>query len=158
MSEGSAHCCRRPGDFCGRVSHSAVAGGTSVAGTVSIVDLFPTFAHLAGVMLPNDRTYDGQNIYSLLTGDTTSLPGPGIGGRREMLVYYRSHAAALRSGRYKYVDPGWWSPHRHMFDLAEDLGEGRNLVESEPELATQLLERLTDLAFQTSRGGRPIQN
>ncbi len=59
------------------------------------MDVFPTFAHLAGAPLPQDRILDGKNIWPLLTQ-------PGAKSPREAFYYYFANELhAVRSGPWK---------------------------------------------------------
>jgi hypothetical protein len=68
------------------------AGKTSDA-IVTTMDLLPTFASLAGVPLPHDRTIDGKNILPLITGKTAQSP-------HESYFYYcYTHLHGVRDDR-----------------------------------------------------------
>ena len=49
-----------------------VPRGIEISVPTSAMDLFPTIASLAGVELPSDRVIDGQDLTSLLKGETTA--------------------------------------------------------------------------------------
>jgi len=131
--------------------------GREISERVSSLDLFPTFVGLAGAELPRDRPYDGRDVWDLLSGEIDRLPGTASDGGRELVTYYGNQPAALHSGDLKYVAPGWWSPHPHLFDLSTDLTESRNLVNLEPDLAAALAQRLDELWGEHLIGARRPQ-
>jgi arylsulfatase A-like enzyme len=129
-----------------------IPAGRVVREPANVVDVFPTVVALAGGQLPTHRRYFGQDIQGLLRGDVARLPGPGIDGGREFLVYVGDDAVAIRSGRYKYVWDGFWSVQPGLFDLDADPGEDRDLSRSQPELERRVLERLDALARAVQAG------
>jgi arylsulfatase A len=109
-------------------------------------DLFSTIMEIAGVPYHKNRV-DGVSLIPLLTGESTTLG-------REALNWHYPHyhndggvpSGAIRMGRYKLIE--WYEgalagigPVASLFDLEGDIGETRNLVDDEPELARSLLER-----------------
>lgn len=132
-----------------------VRGGRVITEPASALDVFPTVVTMAGGALRRDRTYHGLNLAGLFTGEATRLPGNGIDGGRELLTYSSGNAVALRSGRYKIVGTGFWSPTPGLFDLEADPGEQFDLTKSKPELAAQLWDRLDALAREVGRGAPP---
>jgi arylsulfatase A-like enzyme len=127
-----------------------ILSGRTIAEPTSILDVFPTVLALAGGRLPSDRSYGGQDIHLLLTGETNRIPGPGEDGGRELLAYIGREPVALRSGTWKYLKSGYWSPTSGLFDLATDPGEGNDLRAARPELAARLAERLETLAGEVA--------
>lgn len=124
-----------------------IAPGRTIAESTSVMDLFPTALALAGGRLRADRSYDGQDITRLLTGEATRLPGLGIDGGRELLVYISQSAVGLRSGKWKFLRNG----PPALYDLEADPGERSNLGPQHPDLASQLEQRLDALAAQVAR-------
>jgi len=111
----------------------------------STLDLFPTFLALAGGALPTDRKYDGQDITKLLTGELTKLPGPGVDGSREFLFWFGPNAVAVRSGKWKYLRPGFWSQIPALYDLEADPGEQKDLSKTFPDMADRLSRRFDEI-------------
>jgi arylsulfatase A-like enzyme len=113
----------------------------------STLDLLPTFAAAASAPLPTERGgIDGIDLLPLLSGAVSRLSGPGIGGGRELLHYYAATPSALRSGRYKYLEPGFWDGATNLFDLSLDPGETKNLYGERFDLSGQMVARKTELA------------
>ena len=107
----------------------------------STLDLFPTFASLAGAPLPA-RTYDGFDISKLLTGEVERIPGPGIGGGREMFFFMTSDIAAIRSGKWKYIRPGFRDSIPILYDIEADPGETNTVRRFNPDIAALLEKRI----------------
>jgi len=58
------------------------------------MDLLPTFCRMANVELPDDRIYDGYDLFPVLSG-TGESP-------RDVVYYYRgTHVFAIRNGQFK---------------------------------------------------------
>jgi arylsulfatase A len=119
--------------------------GRVVSESVSTLDLFPTFVTLTGATLPN-RHYDGQDVSRLITGDVSRIGGQGIDNGRELVFWQEGgKPGALRSGKYKYLRPGFWNSSPTLFDLEADPGERNDLSASRPDLAKQLEDRLQEI-------------
>jgi len=101
----------------------------------ALMDIFPTFAALAGAVLPDDRIIDGRDIWPLMAG------GANATSPHDALFYYRmGRLQAMRSGDWKLHFGKDGSP-KWLFDLAGDPGERRNVLRSHPGIVEQL-ERL----------------
>lgn len=118
-------------------------GQTSEAMLCSI-DFFPTFHHLLKGQLPTDPTVDGQSFLNVLTGK----PKP-----RTLFWHYPHYpnqgalpGGAIRSGNWKLIqtfEPGLRADESlELYDLANDLGESRNLAQEQPRRAAALLAQL----------------
>jgi len=119
----------------------AVPAGRLIKDAVSSLDLFPTFAALAGAPLA-PRDYDGIDLDRLLSGAVDHLPGPGVSERREHFFFINSEIAALRSGKWKYIRPGFRDSVAVLYDLEADPGETNNVRRFNTDLATQLSKRI----------------
>ena len=128
-----------------------IPGGRVSDEPTSTLDLLPTFLAAAALSEPTDRPLDGRDLMPLLTGAVSQLSGAGEGGGRELLHFYSSEAVALRSGRFKYLAPGFWDTAPGLYDLLADPGETRNLIPEQPEQARRLKDRLALLADIVSK-------
>ncbi|MDA0978769.1 MAG: sulfatase-like hydrolase/transferase, partial [Proteobacteria bacterium] len=113
----------------------------------TLMDIYPTLAHLAGAELP-DRTIDGYNILPLLKDEAAAVSPYDV-------YYYHmlSQLQAVRKNDWKLVLPRREnSPHlrwlgRYMdtvsapqlYDLASDPGETRNIADKHPDVVKALL-------------------
>ena len=67
-----------------------------IAAPVHIVDWMPTLCHLAGFELGQSLQWDGQNIWPVITGETTNPA--------ERVLYWKTpSAAAVRKGEWKLI-------------------------------------------------------
>ena len=122
------------------------AGKTSDA-IVTTMDLLPTFASMAGVPLPRDRTIDGKNILPLITGKTAQSPHDAY------FYYCYTHLHGVRDARWKLILPrpakpkwmGWWArmidevKEVQLFDLKNDIGETTNVAAKHPAVVKRLM-------------------
>jgi arylsulfatase A-like enzyme len=124
-----------------------IKAGTRLPQPLHIVDLFPTFARLAGFSIEaahQPRPLDGLDILPVLT---ESAPSP----HPEILLGLEPTMSALRVGDWKLVHnrkpraprgPTQERPLVELFHLAEDPGEQTNLAEQRPEKLAELEARL----------------
>ena len=118
-----------------------VPAGRLIKDPATSVDFFPTFAAIAGAPMPS-RDYDGVNIQKLLTGEVDRIPGSGMGGGREFYYFVVSEVAAMRSGKWKYVRPGFRDSVPVLYDLEADPGETNSLRRFNPEVVSQIERRI----------------
>jgi arylsulfatase len=118
-----------------------IVAGRVIKDAASSVDLFPTFAALGGAPLP-PRDYDGVDLARLLSGDLELMPGPGEGGRREMFFFINADVAAIRSGKWKYVRPGFRDTVPVLYDIEADPGELNSLRRVHQDVAARLEKRI----------------
>ncbi len=69
--------------------------GRVVKAPVIAYDMFPTLLKLAGGTLPEDRVYDGRDIWPILSGEGR------VARRRPFVWVYDDNITALRQGRWK---------------------------------------------------------
>jgi arylsulfatase A-like enzyme len=131
----------------------AAAGAVNTRLT-TMMDWFPTFAHLAGARLPEDRIIDGRDLTAVLDGSS----------RREVTPFFYfalrpphedQHylLAGVREGQWKYLkaqrgyypqflEPlmkvGLYSHGELLFDLEKDPGEQHNVIDEHRDVAQHL--------------------
>jgi arylsulfatase A len=154
-----------------------IAPGRVVADPVSLLDIFPTCAALAGVALPGDRVIDGRDIRSVLTGPSAA----GANEPRTLYHYFGYQAQALREGRWKLflaVDrrpeprpvslwydhlPALFDTHHRLlaepelYDLSRDPGEKHNLAREHPEVVARLTRAAREFDAALMRDRRPME-
>jgi arylsulfatase A-like enzyme len=121
-----------------------IPAGKTCAELCTTMDLLPTLARLAGAELPADRTIDGRDIRTLMTGKA--------GARspyEAFYYYYMSQLQAVRSGKWKLYLPleAKWqnfsgkttASTAELYDLEADLGETRTLAKGHLAVVTRLL-------------------
>lgn len=109
------------------------------------LDFMPTFANLAGFEVPQDRVIDGVDQTELLLGNSEA-------GNRQT-YFYHSGSHGVRRGKWKLLKPNRWPKNfnrtypkdlgtndTELYNLDEDIGETRNLVEEHPEIVKELME------------------
>lgn len=132
--------------------------GKSRAGTVTphlvnSTDFYPTLLSLAGLPKRPEQHADGKDFSSVLKG-----VGNGDPPRTTLYWHYPHYhgstwtpGAAIRDGHWKLVEFYHHGGHE-LYNLAEDLGESRDLARSNPERAAGLLEQLH--AWQKQLGAK----
>ena len=120
------------------------------------MDLFPTFASLAGAPLPDDRTIDGKNIFPLVTGKVKQSPHDAY------FYYCHTHLHGVRDDSWKLVLPrpakpewmGWWARMIdevevvQLFDLKKDIGETTNVADKHPEIVKRLMHAIENARLE----------
>jgi len=123
-------------------------------------DLFPTFCELAGAKEPLPKGVEGGSIAVLLAGGGTGA----VKRPREGLTFHFPHYqgrdfgphSVIRLGRYKLIKLHETNDVR-LFDLADDIGERRDLSKQMPDKAAELTRRL-DAYLEEIGAGMPKPN
>jgi arylsulfatase A-like enzyme len=119
-----------------------------VIGTPAIAyDFFPTFVKLAGGRLPEDRTYDGQDIWPLLSG-------VGRFEREQPFFWiYDDRVSTIRSGSWKLhvAHRTRLLPTPELYDIAKDPAETENLAAGRPEVTAQLERKIREFQAEVPR-------
>ena len=127
-----------------------VKAGTTSAQLVCFTDLLATFAEVMGATLPDDAGPDSFSFLPALTGAK-----PSATPVRTQFVMRAGSGASLmtiRSGDWKLIDglgsggfskpsrvqPGPNDPPGQLYNLADDLGETRNVYASHPKIVARL--------------------
>ena len=118
-----------------------IPAGRLIKDPASTVDFFPTFAAMTAAPMPA-RDYDGVDITQLLTGEVDHIAGKGMGGGREFYFFIVSEIAAVRSGRWKYVRPGFREAVPVLYDIEADPGETNTLRRFNPDIVNTLDKRI----------------
>lgn len=104
--------------------------GTVYRQPVSTMDLYPTLCAAAGVPVPADTKLDGVDLLPFLTGEKTGVP-------HDILFWKNGENGAVRRGDWKLV-LSQSQPRLQLFNLADDLGEQRNLARDKSEQVKEL--------------------
>ncbi|MGF1452932.1 MAG: sulfatase [Opitutales bacterium] len=124
-----------------------VPAGAVVEEPAWVADLFPTFAGLAGLPLPDDRDYDGISLQPVLRTGAKALPD-------RPFVFGGENPNAMRWGEWKLVmpnQPRFVTPDSDepmLYNLAEDIGETNNLAGEHPEILTDMLNRFDQIVAE----------
>lgn len=119
---------------------------------ISNLDFYPTFIDIAGVDMPN-KILDGTSLVTVLKGKTIL--------KRALYFHFPIYLQAYNPKKDDGRDPlfrtrpgsviidGKWKLHQYfedngieLYNLETDLGESKNLANSNPEKASELLEKL----------------
>lgn len=112
---------------------------------LSTMDFLPTFAKLANAEIPNDRTIDGKDIWSVLSGEKEENHPI-----HEQFYYYKANKLeAVRSGNWKYRKQG---EKRILYNLKEDIGEVVNVANNHPEIVKKLEQYFNDFEKELGVG------
>jgi arylsulfatase A len=110
---------------------------------VNQVDLLASFAELLSIELPEGEAVDSRSTLAAFLGDDPN-------GQEFMIE--ESFGLALRHNQWKYTRPAkpFWPPRREpiqraLYNLADDTGETKNLIDEHPEQAAMMKKRLTEM-------------
>ena len=138
---------RGPGIAPNSWSHQRVVG----------YDFYPTFCELAGVQKDLPDTIEGGSITHLFRGEDKPVERP-----REELVFHFPHYQSDTPHSALLLD-NWKIMHfyetgeTHLFDLAHDIAERRDLAEQKPEIADAMKQKL--FAYLAEIGAQmPVKN
>ncbi len=108
------------------------------------VDLLPTFCHLAGAPVPNDRVLDGVDMTPMLLATGKS--------QRDVIFYYRgTKLYAVRKGAYKahYITQSAYGkdkPELHdppaLYNLERDPSEQFEVAKDHPEVLADIAKEV----------------
>ena len=107
--------------------------GTTSDQVICLNDLFATCADLLGKKLPPDAAEDSVSILPALLGEAK-------GSIREATIHQAPAGLAIRQGHWKLITLR--NGTRELYNLQEDLGETRNLFDSNKEKAVGLQKLL----------------
>ncbi|MCB1229824.1 MAG: sulfatase [Verrucomicrobiae bacterium] len=121
---------------------SAPSTGRTCDTPVWSCDLYPTLLGLAGLGEKDDNAVDGLDLAPLLADPDASL-------ERDALFFHYPHyypttspVSAVRQENWKLLEYLGLGGKVELFDLTNDLGETRNLADSQSEKREELLTRL----------------
>jgi len=115
--------------------------GSTCSAPVTSPDFYPTFLEMAGLDLIPEQHVDGVSLIPLLRGNG------GLG--RDTIFWHYPHygnqggtpGSSVRAGDYKLIE-FFEDGHVELYNLREDVEEERDLAGAEPQLATELQEKL----------------
>jgi arylsulfatase A len=121
-----------------------IKAGTICKDLAATIDVLPTLARITGAKLP-EINVDGQSILDLWKG-TTNAKTPH---ENYFMIY---NGQAVRSGDWKYHKKQIFTVNKNtssdqspaLYNLKEDIGETKNLVNDYPEVAQKLAKALEE--------------
>lgn len=124
--------------------------GSSCDEIAATIDLLPTIAGLSGVKLPNDRTIDGKNIWSLISGKE------GAKTPHEIYFFYKGNSLeSARQGKWKLRRSGKKSQSIELYDLASDISESNNLAQENEALINEIIQKMNSFDEKLKNAQRP---
>ncbi len=114
-------------------------GGKVYDQPVSALDILPTAVVAAGGQILPEWKLDGVDLVPYLSGQKTGAPHEALFWRYNFpLDKPEQHGWAVRRGDWKLVRNGWAQTPVALYNLKDDPGEKKNLVEQFPEKVTEL--------------------
>ncbi|MCH1439548.1 MAG: sulfatase [Rubripirellula sp.] len=116
------------------------SGSISNEPTISY-DFYPTFVDLAGGKLPENQIIDGKSLLPLMKNPTAVLD-------RDALHWHYPHfhhdrpASSIRERDWKLIEYIDGSGDLELYNLANDIGESKNLSKSKPGRTADLRSKL----------------
>lgn len=126
--------------------------------TASTLDIFPTVMKLAGIDIPNDRIYDGQDLGPVMFEAKTIL-------HRSIYYYHGAELFAVRQGKWKahfktvsniYLKNQKFETHNPplLYNLEIDPAEKYNVAADNKKIISSII----DNADQHKNSVRPVVN
>jgi len=118
------------------------------------MDLFPTFAKLAGSDWPAKLKIDGKDLIPLIK-DPEHTKSP-----HEVFYYYSSHGQiqGVRRGdwKFRYAKNKKGKGRVELYNLKNDISEKKNLAKKHPEIVKELTKLMNTWDAQLTKEARPI--
>ena len=120
-----------------------LAAGTADARPIIQLDVMPTALAAAGVAVRPEWKLDGVDLFPFLTGDVTREPHDALYWRLGAMMAIRKGDWKLvktHEGAMRELDPAVLSDlsTAELYNLADDIGETKNLAAVHPEKAKEL--------------------
>jgi arylsulfatase A len=129
-----------------------VSAGSRCTTPVCQTDMLATVAEIVGADLPDSAGEDSVSFYGALTADSTSVSRPPI------IHHSAGGGFAIREGKWKLVMEAG-RQKRELYDLSIDPSETNNLLGSHPEVASDLVSKISHIVRSgRSSEGKPQAN
>ncbi|MCH2171477.1 sulfatase-like hydrolase/transferase [Myxococcota bacterium] len=116
-------------------------GGRVVDAPVSLVDVLPTLAQLAGVSPPEGL--DGSSLHAALHGGTLDPQRVAFAEVSGSTQEKPGSVTAVRTHRFKLISSSLGGQERlELYDLESDPGEQRDIAAENPDVVSELTEYL----------------
>jgi len=117
-----------------------IPASTTCDEPIAAMDLFTTFAHIAGASIPQDRVIDGKDILPLMKQEAGAVsPHEAIFGFKA-----RGGLMSVRYENWKLVMSGKQRNGEaiplQLYNLTTDLGEENNVADQNPKVVKQILK------------------
>ncbi len=123
-----------------------VAGTVNRDSVLAAIDLAPSVLSMAGVSVPDDIAFDGQDLSETLLGHSDRSRTAPIYFRRPPDRDNDSGISdlpdlAIRDGNWKLLCE-YDGSKAQLYDLTKDIGEKQNIASQHPERVTELVSKL----------------
>lgn len=117
-----------------------IPAGTTCDEPVTAMDLFTTFANVAGAEIPTDRPIDGKDIQNLMRQEEGAVsPHKAIYGYKA-----RGGLMSVRYQNWKLVFKNKYNPESdnelYLYNLDNDLSEATDVAANNPKVVKQILK------------------
>ena len=116
----------------------------TVDGIMHAVDLYPTFAALAGASTAKCKPLDGLNVWDTIA---EGKPSP----RTEVIYNVEPFRAAVRQGDWKLIWRSMIPTSVDLYNLAEDPYEKNNVAAAHPDKVAAMQDRLNALGKEATK-------
>jgi arylsulfatase A-like enzyme len=116
----------------------------TVEGLIHAVDIYPTFAALAGASTAKRKPLDGVNVWDTIA---EGKPSP----RTEIIYNVEPFRGAVRQGDWKLIWRTLLPFNVELFNLVQDPSEKNNLAAQYPDKVAALQQQLDELAKQSEK-------
>ena len=116
----------------------------TVDGIIHAVDLYPTFAALAGASTAKCKPLDGVNVWDTIAEGKASP-------RTEVIYNVEPFRGAVRQGDWKLIWRSLIPTSVDLFNLASDPFEQHNLAAAHPEKVAVMTQRLNALGREAAK-------
>lgn len=120
-----------------------IKAGT-VEGMIHGVDLYPTFAKLAGASTEKCKPLDGVNVWETIAEARPSA-------RTEIVYNVEPFRGAVRQGDWKLIWRAMIPMTTDLYNLADDPYEKNNVAEAHPDKVKAMQERLNALGKEAAK-------
>ncbi|HVM51025.1 MAG TPA: arylsulfatase [Candidatus Acidoferrum sp.] len=118
--------------------------GTVVTGLIHAVDIYPTFAALAGASTARCKPLDGMNVWHAIA---EGKPSP----RTEFICNVEPFRGAVREGDWKLIWRTFLPTSVDLYNLAEDPYETNNVAAAHPDKVAAMQQRLEAAARESAK-------
>lgn len=115
-----------------------VSAGSQCTSPVCQTDLLATVADIVGADLPDSAGEDSVSFYGPLTGDPANV------SRAPIIHHSAGGGFAIREGKWKLVMESG-RQQRELYDLSVDPSETNNLLDRHPEVASDLVAKISHI-------------
>ena len=116
----------------------------TVDGIMHVVDLYPTFAALAGASTAKCKPLDGMNVWNTIAEGKASP-------RTEVVYNVEPFRGAVRQGDWKLIWRSLIPTSVDLYNLAEDPYEKNNVAAAHPDKVAAMQERLNALGKESAK-------